>query len=69
MSKEDQLARIRGRHGEEGGALNDMLTNVYDLYEPAADDEKNALHCLITKDMTRDDVVDKILRLLKDHSK
>ena len=69
MSKEDQLARIRGRHGEEGGALNDMLTNVYDLYEPAADDEKNALHCLITKDMTRADVVDKILRLLKDHSK
>ena len=69
MSKEDQLARIHGRHGEEGGSLNDMLTKVYDLYEPAGEDEKNSIHCLITKDMTREDVVDKILRLLKNHSK
>ena len=30
---------------------------------------KNAIHCLITKDMSRDNVVDKIKRLVNDHFK
>ena len=69
MSREDQMARIKGRHGDANAAMNDNFAKMYDMYEPAADDEKNAIHCLITKDMTRDDVVEKIIRLLKDHSK
>ena len=67
MSKEDQLGRIKARHGEDCSMMVDMLTKIYDLYEPAGDDEKNAIHCLITKDMSRDDVADKIKRLVKDH--
>ena len=69
MSKEDQTDRIKARHGDDCAPMVDMLTKCYDLYEPAGDDEKNAIHCLITKDMTRDDVVDKTLRLVKEHSK
>ena len=68
MSQEDQMARIKGRHGDANAAMNDTFEKMYHQYEPAADDEKNAIHCLITNDMTRDDVVQKIIRLLKEHS-
>ena len=68
MSKDDQLARLKARHGEANDMF-EMLGKMYDIFEPAGDDEPNAIHVLITKEMTRDDVVEKILRLLKDHCK
>jgi len=68
MSRDDQLARVKARHGEEFEALQ-SFDKMYDMFEPAADDEPNAIHVLVTKEMTRDDVVEKILRLLKDHCK
>ena len=42
-----------------------MLTKMYDLYEVAADDEPNAINVVIDKEMTRNDVVEKILHLVK----
>ena len=68
MNKEDQFARLKARHGEEFEA-SEMMSKMYDLYEPAADDEHNAIHVLITKEMTREDVVEKIIRFLNDHCK
>ena len=67
MTKEDQEARVKRRHGdnEEGKGLNDMLTKAFEFYEPATDDEPNALDVRVTPDMTADDVVDKILYMLK----
>ena len=64
MSKEDQVERIKGRHGEEQMFV-DMLTKSYDVFEPAEEDEPNTIPILITKDMTREDVADKILQLVK----
>ena len=64
MSKEDQASRIKERHGEEEGLIN-MLTKMYDIYEIAADDEPNAINVVIDKEMTRNDVVEKILHLVK----
>jgi len=69
MSKEDQMARIVARHGDQDENLVEKMTKCHDVFEPAEDDEKSAIHCLITKDMTRDAVVEKIIRLLKDYSK
>ena len=66
MTKEDQIARIKGRHGNEETFVN-MLTKSYDIFEPADEDEPNCIPLVITKDMTRDDVVDKIIRLVKDY--
>jgi gluconate kinase len=68
MSKEDQLVRIKARHGEANEAI-DMLTKCYDVFEPAAEDEPNTIHVIVTKEMTREDVADKIIRLLHEHSK
>ena len=67
MSKEDQAARIKARHGDEE-SFSEHLSKMYDVYEPASSDEPNAIHCLVTKDMSKDDVVEKITRLLKEHS-
>ena len=44
-----------------------MLTKSYDVYEPAEDDEPNTISILITKDMTREDVTDKILQMVKNY--
>ena len=68
MSKEDQIERIKGRHGNEEMFVN-MLTKCYDFFEPAEEDEPNTIPLLITKDMTRDDVVDKIIQLVKDYER
>ena len=58
MSKEDQAARIKARHGDEKSFV-DLLSNIYDKYEPASEDEPNAIHVLVDKDMSRDDVADR----------
>ena len=68
MTKECQEKRLIDRHGNDKMAI-DFLTKIHTMYEPAGDDEPNAIHCLITKDMTRDDVLEKILQLLKEHGK
>ena len=64
MSREDQKARIKARHGEDESII-ELLTRCYDVCEPAAEDEPNAIHLLVTKHMSKDDVVDKILMSLK----
>ena len=67
MSKEDQDKRIKGRHGdnEDSESLNEYLTNLHKVYEPANEDEPNALDIRVTPEMTPDDVVAKILDSLK----
>ena len=65
MSKDDQKARVFARHGDgEGGGITDMLLKIYDKYEPAKPNEENAINVSITNNMSRDDVVQKILELL-----
>ena len=64
MTKEDQVARIKQRHGDEEMFVN-LLTKSYDVFEPAEEDEPNTIPVIITKDMNRDDVVDKINLLVK----
>ena len=69
MSKEDQLARVKIRHGEEASYMIDALTKSYELFEVAAEDEPNAINIHVTKEMTRYDVANKIICLLNDECK
>lgn len=65
MTKEDQMKRIMARHGDgEAGGITDWLIKLYDLYEPATEDEENAIDVVVTSDMSREDVVQKILKML-----
>ena len=63
MTKEDQIERLKARDGGRYGS-SDGLAKIYDVFEPATDDEPNALHVLVTKDMSRENVIEKILRLV-----
>ena len=68
MSQEDQEARVKARHGDNSQIV-ETLAKMHKLYEPAEEDEPNAIHCLITKDMTREDVLVKIMKQLEEYEK
>ena len=65
MSRECQKKRIIARHGESfnENALNFMI-KMAELYEPAGEDEENAYNVEITEDMNREDVIQKILKIV-----
>ena len=68
MTKEDQICRIKARHGGQedvDGSFLDLLLKSYDIYDQVKEDEPNAIQILVTKDMSKDDVVNKILDSLK----
>ena len=60
MSKEDQIDRLNKRHGNEKSAT-DWLGKMYDIFEPATEDEERAINIQVTKSMSREDVVQMII--------
>ena len=64
MKKDEQTKRILSRHGGETNAVTEWLTTIFDKFEPLQEDEKNAVECLITNDMSRQDVMEKVLELV-----
>jgi len=67
MNKEDQQKRLIARHGEDGSLdMNKFIENVWNVYEPAAVDEPNTIDLEVTADMTREDVVDKIMKAVQE---
>ena len=63
MTKSCQKKRIEARHGANRG-MHDMLTKVFDIYEPAGEDEEGAYNVTITEDMTRQDVLKEVLAVI-----
>ena len=63
MEEEDQMERIRIRHNGDEHSLG-MLSKIYKLCEPAAEEEENVIALKITKEMSREDVVNRILQHL-----
>ena len=64
MSRECQKKRVIARHGESNEELLNMLIKFAEMYEPAGEDEENAYNVEITEDMNRDDVIEKILKIV-----
>ena len=64
MARVDQEARIKARHGDEDSSINDLLSSVYQFYEPAAEDEPNTIDLRITPEMSPVDVVNRILEII-----
>ena len=44
------------------------MEKFYDLYEPADEDEKNAYNIDITEDMSVEDVIKKVLKIVENIS-
>ena len=66
MSKECQIKRVKGRHGDTlGDQFMNILIKYAELCEPAEYDEENAYNVMITDDMNRDDVLQKIIEIVQ----
>ena len=67
LDSECQEERLRARHSRahEKGIV-DMLKNMHSFYEPAGDDEKNAFNVTISRDMSSNDVLGKVLDVINE---
>ena len=67
MSRECQKKRIMGRHGEDfPETFLNIMIKMAEIYEPAGAEEENAFNVVITEDDSRDDVLQKIMDILKE---
>ena len=56
---------MKERHGDTaGGQFGESLARMFDMYEPAGEDEEGAYNVAITEDMSRDDVLKKVLEII-----
>ena len=57
-----------GRHGSDATGIDaaNLMRKVFHIYEPAGRDEKNSYNVDITADMTMDDVMEEILKILSE---
>ena len=71
MTKECQMKRIKGRHGDSNMLEEFMrvLMKYAEMCEPAGDDEENAFNVTISEDMSKDDVVKKVLEIVNNLDK
>ena len=66
MTEEGQNKRLLARHGSDEAGINaaNMMRKVFDMYEPAGADEGNTYNVVIEVDMTIDDVMNEILKII-----
>ena len=62
MTRECQKERLKERHGESVG---DLMEKMFNLYEPAGEDEENAFNIMIEDNMNADNVIDKVMDIIK----
>merc|ERR1712110_153530 len=64
LTPENQKKRITERHGEGCDELLELFSKMYDAYEGPGNSEKNTFNINITVDMTKKDVLEKVLEIL-----
>ena len=67
LTKDCTKKRLTARHGEGDVAdmINNTLLEFYKFYEKAGEDEENAFNIMIEEDMNSDDVIDKVMDIIK----
>ena len=60
MDMDDMKKRVKERHHGEDAA-NDIMAPINEICDPIGPDEQNVVGITVTSDMTREDVVNKIL--------
>ena len=65
MTKSCQKKRIEARHGGKANeGIERMLTKIFDIYEPAGEDEEGARNITVTEDMSVDDVMHLVMETI-----
>lgn len=63
MNEDDIRKRVTNRHKGQESAV-EMLMAVNKMCEPAGEDEENAINIVVTDDMSREDVIKNILKMI-----
>ena len=56
--------QIQARHGEQAEEVIKILTGFFDIYEPPGENERNTYNVEITDEMTPNDVLEKVQKIL-----
>ena len=65
LTKGCQERRVKDRHGDSaGGEFGASLARMFDLFEPAGEDEEGAVNVAVTEDMSREDVLRKVMETI-----
>ena len=62
LTESCQQKRLKGRHG---GQNAEPFKKLFQDFEPAKDEEENAYKVKISEDMTKEDVMHKVLEIIK----
>ena len=62
LTESCQQKRLEGRHA---GQNADPFKKLFQDFEPAGDEEENAYNVTISEDMTKEDVMQKVLEIIK----
>ena len=66
VSEETQKQRVSGRHAEDDPRVSEWLTSMQKGFESVQSDEKDAYELIITPEMGKDDIAQKVLDLIND---
>ena len=58
------IHQIQARHGEQAEDAIKILTGIFDIYEPPGENERNTYNVEITDEMTPNDVLEKVQKIL-----
>ena len=64
LTEENQLKRVRERHGEDCGKIVEKMNEFAKFYEGPGEGEKNTYNVDITENMAPKDVMNKVLEIL-----
>ena len=68
MAKEAQIKRLKARHGDDmSEGMLEVLSNIHELYELPGVNEPNTFNVDINDDMKPQDVMKKVLDILKNN--
>ena len=67
LTKDCTKKRLASRHGDGDVAdkITNMLLEFHKFYEKAGEDEENAFNIMIEEDMNSDDVINKVMDIIK----
>ena len=67
LTKDCTKKRLAARHGDgdAGDKITNILLEMHKFYEKAGEDEENAFNIMIEEDMNSDDVIDKVMDIIK----
>ena len=63
MDMEDVRKRVKERHHGDDSAV-DIMAPIHNICDPIGPDEENVVGVTVTPEMTKEDVVNKILELV-----